>query len=103
VAPFVSVWAIESKSSPGHVGWWVLAGDMPTDYVSAENVNHPREAVRIIAQRWLKFVEQVGKGVQRPDYRIGPPERGQEIAGLLLPRAKVLTEWVDDETLWEDL
>jgi hypothetical protein len=27
VAPCVSVWAVESVSEPGIVGWWVICGD----------------------------------------------------------------------------
>ncbi len=32
VAPYVSVWAIESATLPESVGWWVICGDGPTDY-----------------------------------------------------------------------
>ncbi len=46
VAPHVSLWAIESKVRPDWVGWWAICGDLPTDYVSAANIKHPREAVR---------------------------------------------------------
>src|SRR6267143_18187 len=35
VAPYVSVWAVESQARPGWVGWWVISGDVPTDYESA--------------------------------------------------------------------
>ena len=51
VAPYVSVWAIESKRKPGWVGWWVLCGDLPTDYVSAATIKHPRKAVEAFAHR----------------------------------------------------
>src|SRR5688572_31851449 len=34
VAPYVSIWAVESQARPGWVGWWVICGDLPTDYVS---------------------------------------------------------------------
>jgi Domain of unknown function (DUF4826) len=50
VAPYVSIWAIESKQRPGWVGWWAICGDLPTDYVSAETIKEPRDAVRSIAE-----------------------------------------------------
>ena len=43
VAPYVSIWAIESKKRPDRVGWWVICGDLPTDYVSAAKIKHPRD------------------------------------------------------------
>jgi Domain of unknown function (DUF4826) len=43
VAPYVSVWAVESRSRPEWVGWWVICGDMLTDYVSAAQIKHPRD------------------------------------------------------------
>lgn len=30
VAPYVSMWAIESLSRPNDIGWWVICGDLPT-------------------------------------------------------------------------
>ena len=46
VPPYVSIWAIESAQKPGLVGWWVVCGDLPTDYISADTIKHPREAMR---------------------------------------------------------
>lgn len=31
VYPYVSIWAVESIKRPGFVGWWAIAGDLPTD------------------------------------------------------------------------
>jgi hypothetical protein len=39
VAPYVSVWAIESRARPGCVGWWAICGDVPTDYESAARIS----------------------------------------------------------------
>ena len=41
VAPFVSIWAIESAASNNRLGWWVICGDLPTDYVSAAELKSP--------------------------------------------------------------
>jgi hypothetical protein len=42
LAPYVSVWAVESFVRPGAVGGWVICGDLPTDYASAKDVFTPR-------------------------------------------------------------
>src|SRR5688500_7591498 len=51
-----AVWAIESKIRPEWIGWWVISGDLPTDYCSAaevESPQHPRKAIRVLAERWF--------------------------------------------------
>jgi Domain of unknown function (DUF4826) len=35
VAGCVAIWAVESKARPEWIGWWVISGDLPTDYCSA--------------------------------------------------------------------
>jgi Domain of unknown function (DUF4826) len=46
VAPYVSVWAIESVVQPEWIGWWVISGDLPTDYVSSRDVSPPQHPRR---------------------------------------------------------
>ncbi len=76
IAPIASVWAIESKKSPGWVGWWVICGDLPCDYVAADTIKHPREAVRAIAQSWLEQSKLMEKGQTGASVSIGPPRNG---------------------------
>jgi hypothetical protein len=102
VAPYLSVWAIESLKAPGAVGWWVICGDLPTDYVSAAGIVHPRDAMRAIAQRWREAASVMACGEQLPDYTIGSLEEGPGLAPLLEARAKVLTQWADDKSLWHE-
>ena len=59
VAPYASIWAIESLARPECIGWWVICGDLPTDYISSADVEppqHPRKAMRVFAQNWLEVV-----------------------------------------------
>lgn len=103
VAPYVSVWAIESKRSPGWVGGWVVCGDLPTDHVSASEIKHPREALQAFAERWRRHCESVRSGQATPDYSIGGEETPADLVPLLEARAKVLAEWARDDSLWEGL
>ena len=105
VAPYVSIWAIESLARPEWIGWWVICGDLPTDYISSSDVQspqHPRKAVRAIANRWLKQAEAWHKGQDYDGIRIGGPLSHQELAPLLETRAKLLLEWVDQDSLWPE-
>ena len=102
VAPYVSIWAIESSKQPEYVGWWVLCGDLPTDYISAENIKHPRDAILAIARRWLDASSLMARGEQPPTMSIGPVENGLELAPLLETRANILIKWANDRSLWEE-
>lgn len=105
IAPHVSIWAIESAIRPGWIGWWVISGDLPTDYISAAEVEppqHPRKAVRAIAQRWLKQVDAWSEGQEYQGIRISGAHSPEELAPLLETRAKLLLDWTDDDSLWEE-
>lgn len=103
IAPWVSVWAIESKKSADWVGWWVICGDLPTDYVSAETIKHPRDAVRAIAEEWLEQARLMANADSHPGTRIGRPEDRASLAPLLATRASQLLEWADDDSIWDDV
>jgi hypothetical protein len=100
IAPVMSVWAIESVRAPGWVGWWVLCGDAPTDYVSAEHIKTPREALRAMGRRWLEASGFLARGEDPPDIRIGSPESRRKLAPLLRSRAELLLQWVEGDALW---
>ena len=101
VAPYVSIWAIESKQRPGWVGWWVISGDLPTDYVSAKTIKQPRDAVRSIAEGWREQARLMATGESHPDIYIGRPEDRASLAPLLAARASKLLEWADDDSVWD--
>ena len=103
IAPYVSIWAVESKSSPGWVGWWAICGDLPTDYVSAATIRHPREAVAAIADRWSSTAKHMAQGQATPGFSIGEPSDWPRLAPLLASRAELLQEWASDSEHWDDL
>ena len=101
IAPHVSVWAVESHARPGWLGWWVICGDLPTDYVSADAIKHPRDAMRAIGHRWSEAALQMAKGIQPPEFRIGPAEEARDLSPLLESRASILISWANDDSLWD--
>ena len=102
LAPYVSVWAIESLVSPGSVGWWAISGDMPNDYVSASKARNPREALQAIASLWHEAAQYMARGERHPTFAIGSGQRNEELAPMLASRAKLLLEWVTDPDVWEE-
>lgn len=102
VAPYVSVWAIESALQPEAIGWWAISGDLPTDYVSASQVDHPRKALQLIARRWLTASDAMSAGRPADGFLVGDQASATQMAPLLRSRAAILLDWGEDESLWED-
>jgi hypothetical protein len=102
VAPYVSVWAVESKVRAGSVGWWVICGDLPTDYISSQFVMTPREAIRAIAEQWKKQAELMRLGRSSPDTQVGRSEERTTLAPLLESRVSMLLRWTSDPSLWQN-
>jgi hypothetical protein len=102
VAPYVSVWAVESVAEPGTVGWWVISGDLPADYASGAGVPGPRSAVAVFAKRWNELASLMARGEKHPTITVGDPANAGELAPLLKARATLLAKWVEDDSLWED-
>lgn len=104
VAPYVSVWAVESASEPGWVGDWVICGDLPTDHVGKAEAEDPRAVVRAFARRWGEAAPFLARGEAHLEVRIGrTAEERKSLAPLLESRAKLLARWADDDEIWEEL
>lgn len=102
VAPYVAVWAVESVAAPGRVGWWVITGDLPTDYVSGTNTPDPRAAVAEIASRWSAAASVMGRGEQPADITVGSADNAAELGPLLDARARTLANWANDDSVWDE-
>ena len=100
----VAVWAIESGVRPEWIGWWVISGDLPTDYCSSSDIEppqHPRKAIRVIADRWLKQVEAWMSGSEYGGIKFVGPDSHHELAPLIKSRAELMLRWADDDSMWE--
>jgi Domain of unknown function (DUF4826) len=98
VIPYTSIWAIESKKSPEWVGWWVICGDHPTDYISAKDIKDPQKAYKQVASNWLEICDLAKLGKQHPSIKIRL--NSHEEIGMLKSRAQTFLEWVADDNNW---
>jgi hypothetical protein len=103
LAPYVSIWAIESATNRGSVGWWAIAGDLPTDYVSAASIKHPRNAMQAISARWHSAAVDMAQGNAAQAISIGKPSDWQLLAPQLASRANLLQSWAADAAVWSNL
>ena len=102
MAPYVSIWAVESSTKSGHVEIWVISGDLPTDYVTAQVAKNPREAMHAIASIWKEAAAYISRGEKHPAFIIGSGDNNEELAPMLASRAETLLEWVDDSECWAE-
>ena len=101
VPPYVAVWSVEGPTSDSP-SWWVIGGDLPSDYVSARHAQNAREAVAAIATLWSEAAAYMSRGEQHPTFIIGIGDRAEELAPLLASRSALLLEWVEDPEAWEE-
>ena len=102
VHPYVAIWAIESLSAPGWVGFWAISGDCPTDYMSGSDAENPREVLSHFAREWSRAAANMPQGREDPDLVIGAPVEWPDLAEPLRRRAEVLRRWAEDPGLWTD-
>jgi Domain of unknown function (DUF4826) len=102
VAPYIAIWAVDDPGQSGTVRWWVICGDLPTDYLSVEDAASPRQAAAAFAERWSNLAAHMQSGVIHPDSRIENRGDAPLLAPLLESRARLLAEFARDTTLWSE-
>jgi len=100
VAPYVSVWTVRSVDKPSAVGLWAISGDLPTDYLSGSDATDPRSALNAFSRRWREVATLMVRGEDHPTIKIGNHQNGPELGALLMRRAQILDDWVQDATIW---
>ncbi len=95
LAPFVAIWKIESKQ-PKKQTYWVMSGDLPSDYVDVSVAKTARDAMKHFAMMWQLKAENLHRsGVTKE------PTQAQ-FANLLVSRAEDLYRLSEDKQLWGD-
>ena len=92
IAPYVAVWKI--KASDGKY-FWVISGDLPTDFMPIENEKTARAAIRHFSLVWQLKAENINRNE-------GANETEKEFAQLLISRAEGLHRIQAQEELWQE-
>lgn len=88
--PFLAVWKINTLNRRSY---WVISGDLPTDYLEAAGAADAREALRAFSLRWqMKAQQLIDAGVQ--------DQTAADYIQLLVNRAHSLYEMFESEKLW---
>lgn len=88
IIPLFSVWKLNliDKSSV-----WVIAGDLPTDYIETSAAKDAREAVRHFSYKWQMQADQLLQTVAKEQ---------QEFANILISRAENLYNIFIKDEIW---
>lgn len=100
IAPHVAIWAIESGVKENLLGWWVITGDLPTDYFSAMALHHPREVLRAAADRWEKLLHNIRRGLDDNEMTIAGLENNPELQEILRIRIGLLRKTAEPDDFW---
>lgn len=93
LAPYVAIWKMESKR-PSSKTFWVMSGDLPSDFVDVKVAATARDAVRHFSMMWQMQAENlVRSGATRDATQA-------KFAQLLVSRAESLYRIHNDEKLW---
>lgn len=93
VAPLFSILKVRSKDRKR---FWVIVGDLPTDYTPDSTAKTAREALRHFALHWQLKAEQMIQAGLRDKVQ-------QDYAQLLVTKAEAIYPFVDNKSLWEKL
>jgi hypothetical protein len=90
LAPIVAIWKIKDQQQRLI---WVISGEVPVDYVAADNATSAREVMRHFSFSWQIKAENI--------LRTGTEDKTQrDYAALLQKKAELLYQLFNDEKLW---
>ena len=93
LAPYMAIWKMDSKQ-PIKQTFWVMSGDLPSDYVDVKVAATARDAIRHFSMMWqLKAENLHNSGATRDETQL-------KFANLLISRAESLYQMCNDDKLW---
>lgn len=101
VGTHLALWAVQSTKHVGRIGWWVISGDVPTDYMSSSDGELPQDALRFFADQWAEMADCMKRGVPHPTIEMGDPEEWPQAGEILAEWVGILEEYADDPTIWD--
>ena len=92
LAPYVAMWKIKSNDNKFY---WVITGDLPTDFMPFENEKTARAAIKHFSLLWQMKAENINRNEKASDTE-------KEFAQMLISRAEGLHRIQSQEGLWEN-
>ena len=80
--------------------YWVITGDLPSDFLPSEAAPTPRTAAAAFAERWRVVAGYLSEGKEHPTIHLGAPQDRAGLAPMLRRRADILSEWASEDEHW---
>ena len=90
LAPYVAIWKIKSQDGKRY---WVVSGDVPSDFAGLQTAQNAREALRYFSMNWQMKAENLRKTVAADTQQM-------EYAKLLEEKAEILYQASANDTYW---
>jgi hypothetical protein len=81
---------------------WVIAGEVPTDYLDSAIASTPREAARHFAMKWHRDAARCQDPSVQKTLGLDPQQSSDHIGRRLTEKAEALFALVNDANLWRD-
>ena len=91
VAPLFSILKVRSKDRKR---FWVIVGDLPTDFAPDSTAKTAREALRHFSLHWQLKAEQMIQAGFRDKIQ-------QDYAQLLVTKSEAIYPFIDNPSIWE--
>lgn len=91
LAPFVAIWKLKDRQGKYY---WVISGDVPTDFILAENAKDARGALKHFSLHWQLTAENI-------QTTNGLAEQDKAFASVLVKAAENLYQMVEDDAIWQ--
>lgn len=90
IAPLVAIWKIKCT---GGKGYWVIVGDLPSDYAPLSVAKTARESLRHFSLQWQLKAENILKTSSHDEFQV-------KFANLLVTRAEDIYNACENDELW---
>ena len=91
LAPYVAMWKIKSTDNQY---FWVITGDLPTDFMSYENEKTARAAIKHFSLMWQMKAENIRRNENASDEE-------KALADMFVSRAEGLHRIQAQDELWK--
>ncbi|MCC2615326.1 DUF4826 family protein [Aestuariibacter halophilus] len=92
LAPYLALWKIKAQDKSMY---WVMAGDLPTDFMAYGNASTARDALRHFSMSWQVKAENIRRTAADDKTQLA-------FAQLLEARAENLYTMSQQDSLWEN-
>ena len=99
VVPIIAFWRAFGVRS-GEPVYWVITGDLPSDFLPYDAAATPRAAAAAFAERWDIVAGYLSEGKEHPTIHVGAPQDRAGLAPMLRRRADILRKWAAEDEHW---